>query len=279
MRPEPVPAGDDLYRSLLELSTEAIARFELRPPMPIHLPAPEQIAHTLRHARIVECNEAYARLYDRAVEEMTGRTVAEVIPAAERREAVARFVASGYRLAHADLAHEVEDGSTRWMAANALGLVAGGRLHGYWITLHDVTERKRMEDEKERRDQILEAVAFGSARLLEPGSWHSHAEAVLARLGRAADVARAWVFESLEDADGSHRILFRVTWGVRGQELAVDDPRLRGGISMRRTNLERLEAELSAGRPVVVEVGRLPDAERSFPAAWARAPSPPSPSS
>ena len=265
MRPEPVPAGDDLYRSLLELSTEAIARFELQPPLPIRLPPPEQVAHILRHARIAECNEAYARLYDRSVQEMTGRTVAEVIPEAERREAISRFVASGYRLAHADLAHDVEDGSTRWMAANALGLVARGRLHGYWITLHDVTERKRMESEKERRDQILEAVAFGSARLLEPGSWKSHAEAVLARLGRAADVARAWVFESLDDADGSRRILFRVTWGVRGQEIAVDDPRLRGGISVRRTSLERLEAELSAGRPVVVEVGRLPEVEQSFP--------------
>ena len=265
MRPEQVPAGDDLYRTLLELSAEAIARFELHPPLPIHTPAPEQIAHILRHARIAECNEAYARLYDRSVADMAGRTVAEVIPEGERREAVSRFVASGYRLAHADLAHDVEDGSTRWMAANALGLVSGGRLHGYWITLHDVTERKRMESEKERRDQVLEAVAFGAARLLEPGSWYSHAEAVLARLGRAADVARAWVFESVDDADGSRRVLFRVTWGVRGQEVSVDDPRLRGGISVRRAHLERLEAELSAGRPVVVEVGRLPEVEQSLP--------------
>ena len=37
MRPEPVPVGDDLYRSLLELSTEAIARFDLRPPLPMGL--------------------------------------------------------------------------------------------------------------------------------------------------------------------------------------------------------------------------------------------------
>ena len=122
-----------------------------------------------------------------------------------------------------------------------------------------------MESEKERRDQFLEAVAFGAARLLEPGSWHSHAEAVMARLGRAADAARAFLIESLEDADGSRRLLFRVTWAVRGQEIAVDDPRLRGGISVRRANLERLEAELSAGRPIVVDVGRLPDAEQSFP--------------
>src|SRR6478672_4569788 len=53
MRPEPILAGDDLYRSLLELSTEAIARFELLPPLPIRRSAPEQVEHILRHARIV----------------------------------------------------------------------------------------------------------------------------------------------------------------------------------------------------------------------------------
>jgi PAS domain S-box-containing protein len=233
--------------------------------MPVRLSAAEQTEHILRHARIAECNEAYARLYDRPVPEMTGRTVADVIPEAERRVAISRFVASGYRVAHAELAHEAEDGSTRWMAVNALGLVADGFLHGYWITLHDVSERKRMDEEKDRRDRFLEAVAFGAARLLEPGSWRSHAEAVLARLGCAADAARAWVVETVQDADGSRRIVFRFTWGVRGQEIAVDDPRLRGGVSSRRAGLEKIVDELSAGRPVVIDVDHLPEGRNSLP--------------
>ena len=266
MRPEPAPAGEGLYGALLELSTEAIARFELQPAMRVDLAPDDQVAHVLRHARIAQCNEAYARLYDRSAPEMTGRTVAEVIPEAERREVIGHFVASGYRLAHGALAHARADGSTRWMTANALGLVRDGRLQGYWITLHDVTERKRMEAERERRDRILEAVAFGAARMLEPGSWQAHADAVLARLGRAADAARAWVAESLEDPDGSPRIVFRFTWGARGYEVAPDDPRIRGGISTRRVGLERIEGELRGGRPLVVDVSTLPEAERSFPA-------------
>jgi PAS domain S-box-containing protein len=250
---------------LLELSTEAIARFELQPPMRVNLAPDDQVEHILRHARIVECNDAYARLYDRSAHEMRGHTVAAVIPEAERRDVIGHFVTSGYRLAHGDLVHTRADGSRRWMAANALGQVVGGRLRGYWITLHDVTERKRMEAERERRDRILEAVAFGAARMLEPGPMHVHAEAVLARLGRAADVARAWVAENLEDADGSPRVVFRFVWAARGQEIALDDPRVRGGISLRRAGLERMGAELRAGRPVVVDVSKLAGAERSFP--------------
>src|SRR5207244_3239230 len=180
MRPEPAPAGEGLYGALLELSTEAIARFELQPAMRVDLAPDDQVAHVLRHARIAQCNEAYARLYDRSAPEMTGRTVAEVIPEAERREVIGHFVASGYRRARAD--------------------------------------------------------------------------AVLARLGRAAYAARAWVAESLEDPDGSPRIVFRFTWGARGYEVAPDDPRIRGGISTRRVGLERIEGELRGGRPLVVDV-------------------------
>jgi len=234
--------------------------------MRVDLAPEEQVEHILRHARIVECNDAYARLYDRSAQGMRGHTVAAVIPDIERRDVIARFVASGYRLAHGDLTHVREDGSTHWMTANALGLVVGGRLRAYWITLHDVTESKRMEAERERRDRILEAVAFGAARMLEPGPMDAHAEAVLARLGGGADAARAWVVETLVDPDGSPRIVFRFVWSARGQEVALDDPRIRGGVSMRRAGLERLEAELRAGRPVVVDVNKLPEGERSFPA-------------
>jgi PAS domain S-box-containing protein len=234
--------------------------------MRVDLAPDEQVEHILRHARIVECNDAYARLYDRSARGMKGSTVAAVIPDAERRDVIARFVASGYRLAHGDLTHVRVDGSTRWMTANALGLVVDGRLRGYWITLHDVTESKRMEAERERRDRILEAVAFGAARMLEPGPMHAHAEAVLARLGRAADAARAWVVENPEDSDGSARMLFRFVWAARGHEVALDDPRIRGGVSLRRTGMERFGAELRAGRPLAVDVSKLPEPERSFPA-------------
>jgi PAS domain S-box-containing protein len=265
-RPDPVLAGAESYRALLELSTEAIARFELQPPMRVDLAPDEQVEHILRHARIVECNDAYARLYDRSARGMRGHAVAAVIPEAERRDVIARFVASGYRLAHGDLTHVRGDGSTRWMTANGLGLVTEGRLRGYWVTLHDVTERKRMESERERRDRILEAVAFGAARMLEPGPMHAHAEAVLARLGGGADAARAWVVQAVEDPDGSPRMVFRFVWAARGQEVALDDPRIRGGISVRRGGLERFDNELRAGRPLVVDVGALPEAERAYPA-------------
>src|SRR5262249_27245747 len=115
MRWAPSPAGDALYRALLELSAEAIARFELEPPLRVDLPVEEQVAHILRHGRVAECNEAFARLYGSAAMEMMGRAVAEFIPADERREALHQFVAAGYRLADVDVSHVLADGPRPWL--------------------------------------------------------------------------------------------------------------------------------------------------------------------
>lgn len=42
-----------------------------------------------------------------------------------------------------------------------------------------------VRQDRERRGRILQPVAFGAARLLEPGRWQERADEVLARLGRS----------------------------------------------------------------------------------------------
>jgi PAS domain S-box-containing protein len=250
MLPETVRANDELYRALLELSAEAIARFEIEPGVKVDLPHDEQVEAVLDQARVVECNDAFAALYGRRPAEMLGRGLSEFSPPGERRGQVARFLRGGYRIVDAEVEHELPDGTTRWVGGGALGLVAGGQLHGYWVALHDITDRKRAEAERERGDRILEAVAFGAARLLEPGTWTSHAGDVLARLGAASGGSRAWVGQVEEGPAGS-RIWFRASWGVAGLQIDLDDPRIRDGVAVTEDDLGPLTAELRAGRPLV----------------------------
>src|SRR5262249_6102304 len=86
-----------------------------------------------------------------------------------------------------------------------------------------------------------------------------------ARLGQAAEVARAWIAEAAPDPDGSTRLVYRWTWGAPGIEPA---PGAMGqeGMSVREAGLLRLEEDLRAGKAVVTVVSDLPPAERSFPA-------------
>ncbi len=90
---------------------------------------------------------------------------------------------------------------------------------------------------------------------------------MVARLGEATQAARVWIAEQQSHPeDGRTRIVFRFAWGAPGVDPGFDDPRIAGGIDLRETGVEHLEAQLRAGRPVVTLVRELPEFERSLPA-------------
>jgi PAS domain S-box-containing protein len=99
--------------------------------------------------------------------------------------------------------------------------------------------------------------------LLQPGTWRAQADEVLARLGHAAEAARVFIAEKEDGPGGSASLVIRFVWGAPGVEASIEDPRWRGGFSLKASGLERLEAELRAGRLVVTAVSELPESERS----------------
>lgn len=53
-------AEDARYHTFLSLSGDGVARFELEPPLAVDADEEAQVAHVLRHARVVESNELFA---------------------------------------------------------------------------------------------------------------------------------------------------------------------------------------------------------------------------
>src|SRR5262249_12807057 len=142
-----------------------------------------------------------------------------------------------------------------WSIPEVDALKTAGAMFGCAI------ERDRAAAEGQRGDRILEAVAFGAARLLEPGSWESHSADVLARLGEATGAARITVAEVVEEASGSARMRYRFQWAAPGLKVSRDDPQVSGGFSVREAGLERPVAEMRAGRPVCALASELPEPE------------------
>src|SRR2546428_3701516 len=76
-----------------------------------------------------------------------------------------------------------------------------------------------------RRDAILEAVAFAAERLLLTPDWRSAADDVLARLGLAADVSRAYI--EVNDERGGRLVVNQLAeWVMPGVATHLDDPAL-----------------------------------------------------
>ncbi|HEX2739292.1 MAG TPA: PAS domain S-box protein [Rubrobacter sp.] len=81
--------------------------------------------------------------------------------------------------------------------------------------------------ERRRRDAILEAVRFAAERFLgETTSWQDNVRAVLRRLGEAAEVSRAYIFENYRGADGEIWATQPYEWVAPGVSAQIENPLL-----------------------------------------------------
>jgi PAS domain S-box-containing protein len=160
------------YRAAVTLNPEAISRQELDGPMPVDLSEEQQVERFLREARVVECNDAYARLYGYArAEEMLGQRrseVAEPVP----REALLELIRNGYRLVEHEVLLPQRGGESRWLRVTIVGVVGEGLLSCFWTFLRDITRRKQAQQElrdSEERFACLASASFEAIAITEKG--------------------------------------------------------------------------------------------------------------
>ncbi|HEY4597160.1 MAG TPA: PAS domain-containing protein, partial [Thermoanaerobaculia bacterium] len=93
--------SQERYRAFIEQSSEGIWRFELAEPIPVDLPADEQVDLFYEHGVLAECNRVIARMYGLADEsEILGARLGQLLPATDPHNLkyLRSFVESGYRL-------------------------------------------------------------------------------------------------------------------------------------------------------------------------------------
>ena len=112
-----------------------------------------------------------------------------------------------------------------------------------------------------RRDAVLEAVTFAAERMLLAPDWHDAIHEVLARFGIAAGVSRATVIRTDHDASGTPLATEEAEWCAPGVPSMRDHPGLHA--SAWTPEFERWVDAMTAGQPIVGDVGTFPDDERS----------------
>lgn len=111
-----------------------------------------------------------------------------------------------------------------------------------------------------RRDAILEAVAFAAERLLLAADWREASPEVLARLGAAADVSRAYVLENHSEDDHRLRATLASEWCAAGIGSQVGNPSLID--SPWDEAFSRWAEAHRQGETIMSHVRELPEAER-----------------
>jgi len=156
-----------------------------------------------------------------------------------------------------------KNGTVIWLREEAVAVERDehGRPTLVQGVMYDVTERKLVQDALDRRDTILQAVSFAAERLLKTASWRQDLPEVLARLGRAADASRIYVYEN-ERGPGDELLMSQVAeWTAPGVISYLDDP-ANQRYPYRGTGFESWEGILGAGRSFQGHAADFPEPVR-----------------
>ena len=123
-------------------------------------------------------------------------------------------------------------------------------------------KRRKIEEELERRDAILEAVRFAADHFLgEAAGWEESVKAVLRRLGEATEASRVYVCENYTGEDGELWATLRYEWVARGITAQIDCPGLED-VPYKATGFGRWISTLGRGDLVHGHVRDLPESEQ-----------------
>src|SRR5690554_264642 len=158
----------NLYKSLLEQSTEGIFGIDFKKPVSVLLPPDEQIKLFYNSAYFAECNDAMARMYGyKKAEEMPGISFNELFPPSDpdSYENLINFIKNGYKRIDVESKEKDKQGRIKFFLNNLIGIVEDGCLTRVWGTQRDITKIKEAEEAKKESEEsykiVVESMAEG----------------------------------------------------------------------------------------------------------------------
>ncbi len=140
--------SEERYRAFISNSSEGIWRIEFTPPLDTSLPVDVQVEQVYRSARLVECNDAMARMYGLSkAGDLIGKSLDFMLPAtdAAARDFLASVIRAGYRSTHVESIERDVNGQPVYFLNSMTGIVENGHLVRMWGTQQDITDRKQAE--------------------------------------------------------------------------------------------------------------------------------------
>ncbi|MBC7228621.1 MAG: GAF domain-containing protein, partial [Thermoflexales bacterium] len=212
--------------------------------------------------RIVDLNPAAEGIFRRPAAELIGRPIQQIV--IRRRDLIERY---GDVLQARDeiVLGEGEEQRIYDLRISPLS-DRRGRPVGRVVVLREITQLKRAEASLQRRDAVLEAIAYAADRFLRAPDWQSEAPRVLARLGEATSVSRVYIFENHTGPDGELLTSQRYEWAAPDTTPQIDNPDLQN-FSYAKWGFQRWVERMSRGEAVWGLVRQFPPSEQGILAA------------
>jgi PAS domain S-box-containing protein len=142
----------------------------------------------------LDANDAAVHRYGYTRDEFRRLKVTDIRPAADVPAALARIANKPEGVDHLGIwRHQKKNGEIFHVEIVSHELVYEGRKADL-VVVHDVSDRVQAAETLRKHVAILEAVGFAASQLLGSAEWGQSIPEILARLGTAADVSRAYLF-------------------------------------------------------------------------------------
>ena len=144
-------ASEQRYRRFVEQSMEGIWFLEFDEPIPIRLPAEEQVKLIYQTGYVSDSNDVLAQMYGyRSSAEIKGVRLLDLQEGGElsdvNYQVTLKLVKEGYRSGNRETREQTRDGKTAYFLNNAIGVIENDCLVGLWGTQLDITVLKNTED-------------------------------------------------------------------------------------------------------------------------------------
>jgi PAS domain S-box-containing protein len=156
-------ASEQKYRNFVERSMEGIWFLAFDQPIPISLPAEEQVELIYKRGYISECNDTLAHMYGYSSStELLGAHVLNLTADEELNEinyqAMLTLVKEGYRSGSRETQERTRAGKIVYFLNSAVGVIADDTLIGLWGTQLEITALKNTEDALRRSEARTRAL-------------------------------------------------------------------------------------------------------------------------
>ena len=153
---------DELRRhSYIDESIDSTWRIDLEEPIPLDLPATEQIELIYQHGYMGEANQTTATLYGFDTPEgIIGYRVSEFLPRdlPTSIPLLKQLIASNYHMQDLESVEHDRYGNRMVFLNNCVGEIEDGKLLRVWRTARQITRQKQLDDQTRLHSAVLEQI-------------------------------------------------------------------------------------------------------------------------
>ncbi|MCX6150720.1 MAG: PAS domain S-box protein [Ignavibacteriales bacterium] len=157
--------SEERYKAFIGQTAEGISCMELDIPMFLELSEKEQAEFFINHAYLVECNDAFARMYGyNNIREVIGHKLSDFWCGTfeEQKNSLLSWVRNNFKLENAITVEKSKDGKTLYFLNNTIGIIENNRLIRVWGTQRDNTEQRKAEEALRESEQRWQFALEGS---------------------------------------------------------------------------------------------------------------------